>query len=67
MTAVPGPAVHDWVLRTVFVPLLLLHVVFRTQEPGVPGMTNLASPHLSLAWYLNGMRSDLVPCFLVGP
>lgn len=30
------------------------------------GMTDLASHHLSLAWYLNGMRSDLVPCFLVG-
>lgn len=67
MTLVPGPAVHDWVLRTVFVPLLLLHAVFRTQEPDVPGMTDLASHHFSLAWYLNGMQSDLVPCFLVGP
>lgn len=31
------------------------------------GMTDLASRHLSLAWYLNGMWSDLVPCSLVGP
>lgn len=67
MALVPGPAAHGWVPRMVFVPLLLLHAVFCTQEPGVLGMTDLASCHLSLAWYLNGMRSDLVPCFLVGP
>lgn len=48
MTLAPGPAACGWDLRMVFDLLLLLRAVFCTQEPGVPGITDLASHHLSL-------------------
>lgn len=49
----------DWVSRTMYA-LLLRHAMYPTQQPGVSGMAAPASHHLLLAWYLNGMWSDLV-------